>query len=281
MKLVSILILTTSFLVSQKLIAQSVSTHFPKQTEIVKNLPAKKNVWVFLLAGQSNMAGRGLVEPQDTLPNARILTINQKNEIVLAKEPLHYYEPTRTGLDCGLSFAKTLLNSVPDKVSILLVPTAIGGSSIQQWLGDSTWHDIKLLSNAKEKIAVAKKVGKFKGILWHQGESNANTLSAIEQHSIRVTGLADTLRTIIGEKRLPFLVGELASFSKNPDLFEKLNQELLAFTKTDKYSALIKTGDLNHKGDNLHFDGLSQRKMGERFAQTYVTQFLSKAKRKQ
>lgn len=278
MKLVFILAL----FVSQESLAQGiVSTYFPKQTEIAKDLPAKKNIWVFLLAGQSNMAGRGLVEPQDTISNARILTINQQNEIVLAKEPLHYYEPTRTGLDCGLSFARTLLKSVPDDVSLLVVPTAIGGSSIQQWLGDSTWHDIKLLTNAKEKIDVARQVGKFKGILWHQGESNANTLSAIEHHSIRLTALADTLRTIIAEKHLPFLVGELATFSKNPDLFEKLNQELVVFTKRDKWSALIKTGDLNHKGDYLHFDGPAQRMMGERFAQTYAAQFLSKVKRKQ
>jgi len=34
----------------------------------VERIPAKENVWVFMLAGQSNMAGRDFVEPQDTLP---------------------------------------------------------------------------------------------------------------------------------------------------------------------------------------------------------------------
>ena len=277
------LIIALTFLLVgvQETFAQgSVNTYFPKKMEVAKDLPAKKRVWVFVMAGQSNMAGRGLVEPQDTIPNTRLLTISKSNQIVLAKEPLHYYEPTRTGLDCGLSFARTLLRSIPDDVSLLIVPTAVGGSSIQQWLGDSTWHDIKLLSNAREKIAVARQVGEFKGILWHQGESNANSLSDIEQHAVRLTALADTLRDIVGERKLPFLVGELASFSKKPELFDKLNQELLAFTKADKYSALIETGDLNHKGDNLHFDGPAQRQMGERFARTYTTRFLSWAKRK-
>jgi hypothetical protein len=58
---------------------------------------------------------------------------------------------------------------VPDNVTILLVPAAVGGSSIQQWLEDATCRDVKLLTNAREKIAEASKVSVFKGILWHQG----------------------------------------------------------------------------------------------------------------
>jgi len=75
------------------------------------------------------------------------------------------------------------------------------------------------------------------------------------------------------------MVGELGSFSTKPDLFAMMNQQLAAFTVTDKYSALIKTGDLIHKGDNLHFDGPAQRQMGERFAQAFVSRFMPWAKR--
>src|SRR5690349_3264118 len=106
---------------------------FPKAELKVKDLPKKENTWVFILAGQSNMAGRGQVEPADTIPNERIFTINQKGEVITAKEPLHFYEPNNTGLGSGLAFAKTLINQVPDSVSILLIPTAVGGSSISQW----------------------------------------------------------------------------------------------------------------------------------------------------
>jgi len=242
-------------------------------------IPARNKVWTFLLAGQSNMAGRGLVEPQDTIPNTRILTINKENEIVLAKEPLHYYEPARTGLDCGLSFARTLLESVPKDVSILMVPIAIGGSSIQRWLADSTWNDVKLLSNARNKIARAKEAGMFKGILWHQGEANSNSAAETEGHAIRLSTLADSLRTIIDIKDLPFLVGELGSFSKRPELFELTNRQLATFTSEDKYAALIETSDLPHKGDNLHFDGPAQREIGKRFAEAYVLKFLKWARR--
>ncbi|HWA36115.1 MAG TPA: sialate O-acetylesterase [Cyclobacteriaceae bacterium] len=275
----AILFVIHSFFICQASFGQVVNTFFPKEKIVVNKLPSRKNLWVFLMAGQSNMAGRGVVEPADTVPDPRILTINKNDEIVLAKEPLHYYEPERTGLDCGLSFARMLLKSLPGNVSILMVPAAIGGSSIQQWLGDSTWHEVRLLSNAKQKIAVAAKVGVFKGILWHQGESNSNKKQDIEQHVQRLTALTDTLRRLTGDHNLPFLIGELGSFSKNPEGFANINNQLLAYTKTDKNTALIKTGDLPHKGDQLHFNSQAQRMMGERFAEKFVGDFLKKRKR--
>jgi hypothetical protein len=40
--------------------------------------------------------------------------------------------PKEQGLDCGLSFAKSLIKKIPDCISILIIPTAVGGSSIRQ-----------------------------------------------------------------------------------------------------------------------------------------------------
>jgi len=64
--------------------------YFPKTEIKVDKLPDKENIWVFLLAGQSNMAGRGLVEPQDTIPSDRVLSLNKNGEIIIAKDPLFF-----------------------------------------------------------------------------------------------------------------------------------------------------------------------------------------------
>src|SRR5690606_31234630 len=77
--------------------------YFPRTQNYPNPIPPRENVWIFILAGQSNMAGRGVVQPMDTVPDNRILTINAQNEIVFAKEPLHFYEPQLAGLDCGMS----------------------------------------------------------------------------------------------------------------------------------------------------------------------------------
>ena len=50
----------------------------------------KKKTWVFILAGQSNMAGRGAVEAEDTITHPRINTNDKNGNIILAKEPLHF-----------------------------------------------------------------------------------------------------------------------------------------------------------------------------------------------
>src|SRR6185369_14432957 len=102
----------------------------PKKEIEAKKILKRKNKWVFILAGQSNMAGRGLVEPQDTIPSERILAINKDGKLIVAKEPLHFYQNTLTGLDCGLSFGKAIVKEVPGRISVLLIPTAVGGSSI-------------------------------------------------------------------------------------------------------------------------------------------------------
>lgn len=249
--------------------------NFPRSILKPGKLPPKNDIWVFILAGQSNMAGRGFVEPEDTIPDNRILTINKSNEIVIAKEPLHFYEPTLTGLDCGVSFARNLLNQLPASASILLVPTAVGGSSIEQWLGDSVWRQVKLLSNFTEKVKIANDVGILKGILWHQGESNANTKAGIERYPNQMADLAEVFRKISKSPDLPVLVGEIGSFSKQPQLYDQFNKNLLQFVNNDRNSALIKTGDLIHKGDSLHFDAGAQRTLGERFAIAFKSRFLT------
>ena len=42
------------------------------------SLPAKENFQLFLLVGQSNMAGRGVVEEQDKTPHPRVLMLSKE-----------------------------------------------------------------------------------------------------------------------------------------------------------------------------------------------------------
>lgn len=271
-----ILYLTFLFAISQTLKAQETDSertqYFPKTVEKVNVIPQKNKVWVFIMAGQSNMAGRGQVAPSDTIPNKRILSLNKQGELIYAKEPLHFYEPTRTGLDCGVSFANLLLKQIPEDVSVLLVPTAVGGSAISQWLGDSTYRDVKLLSNFKEKVTISKKYGIVKGILWHQGESDASE-KRIPVHTQNLSKLFEIFRSIVGIKNLPIIIGELGSYSKTNDNWQKINQKLREYVSIDQYSTIVQTQDLKHKGDYIHFDTAGQRTLGERFALAYLLRF--------
>lgn len=245
--------------------------NFPKIEGSPKQLPPKSKVWVFILAGQSNMAGRGIVEPQDTIPNDRILTINKENKIIYAKEPLHFYEPIRTGLDCGMAFAKELLQKVPQDVSILLVPTAVGGSSTFQWMGDSLYRGVKLMTNFKHRVEFALKHGTAKGLLWHQGESDTHP-DRIPGYDQRIETLFNTMRKVAKNKTLPVLIGELGTFSNDKHNWTQINQAIHRYAERDPNAHVINTSDFTPMDDNIHFDGASQRLMGQRMAAAFLKQ---------
>jgi len=215
------------------------------------------------------MAGRGTVEPEDTVSNPRIITIDSLGNVIKAREPLHFYEPVRVGLDCGMSFAKTLLPQLPEKDTIMIIPTAVGGSAMSQWLGDSLYRNVKLLSNFKEKVAIGQQHGEIKAILWHQGESDANE-NSIGAYPAKLPQLFGTFRSIVQNDSLPVLMGELGSYSNNDDYWQMVNKAIHEYAATDKNTAVIGTQDLVHKGDSIHFNSAGQRTIGQRFAGAYL-----------
>ena len=245
--------------------------NFPKKIEYVEKLPHPDSLYVFIMAGQSNMAGRGFVEPLDTISNRRIITIDKSMNWIYAKEPLHFYEPSLIGLDCGMSFAKESLNSIPKEIKVAIIPCAVGGSSIEQWLNNDTHRGVKLLENFENKVQFVKNHGKIKGILWHQGESNAKS-KLIPKYSQRLDSLITTFRKISKKDSLTIIIGELGSYAKPKEKqqrWDSINSIINQISKTDNNLHVVETDDLNHKGDNVHFDSDSQRKLGERFAKKY------------
>jgi hypothetical protein len=239
-------------------------------------VPDKKKIWVFIMAGQSNMAGRGQVEPQDTVTHPRILALNRNGEAILAKEPLNLNEPAMVGLDCGISFARKMLEFCPPDVSILLVHTAVGGSSIRKWIDDSVYREVPLFSNFKKRLGEAKKLGIVKGILWHQGEADAND-KGLPVHQSNLEQLFRMMRKEAGQKKLPIVMGELGYFSKTVhEQFMQMNEVFRAYSKTDSHTAVVSTKELEHKGDNLHFNTEGQRELGSRYAAVFAEKFLKK-----
>ena len=273
MKQFCVLLSMLLFISCNKKIVVERTTYFPKQTEMMTGKIDKQNVWVFILAGQSNMAGRGIVEPQDTVANKRILSINKNGQLIKAKEPLHFYEPNLAGLDCGYSFGKAMIKNIADSISILLIPTAVGGSSISQWLGDSLFRNVKLLSNFINKVEIGKQYGTIKGILWHQGESDANEKSIPFYHE-RLSKLFTKFRFAVGNVNLPVLSGELGYFSKDKVHFNLINKAIHSYLLQDLNAAVISAAGLKDKGDSLHFNSKGQRIMGKRFADAYLQIFL-------
>lgn len=252
--------------------------NFPRQRVYVDTMPPRENTWVFILAGQSNMAGRGMVEPMDTVPDCMIISILPDNRWVVAKEPLQLYQPALTGLGPGLAFARVLAEKTNHRINIALVPCAVGGSSIDNWLSDSLFNGVRLKSNFIEKMSMAKEAGTVKAIIWHQGESDA-TAEKSEAYKCKLKKLFGIFRQAAGNDTLPVIMGELALFPENSNHmadYITINKILTEIASEDPSIALVSSEGLKAKSDNVHFDGPSQRLMGKRYADAYLTLSTSK-----
>lgn len=123
----------------------------------------------FLLVGQSNMAGRGYLskdnnnhnknnENNKTIINGHeILSFSSCNKWISAHDPLHYDKPDKCGVGPGLSFAKLIasLDVVNSNRKIGLIPCAIGGTSISEWLPSDDNNDNGIFEKTIQKCILA------------------------------------------------------------------------------------------------------------------------------
>jgi hypothetical protein len=218
------------------------------------------NLQLFLLIGQSNMAGRGTVGAQDQVTNPRIFMLDQNDQWVLAKDPVHFDKPQVAGVGLCSEFARTLAKR-DESVRIGLIPCAVGGTSLEQWKPGG-----KLYASAVERAHVALKSGKLAGILWHQGEADSSK-EKTATYADRFAAMIAQLRTDLSAEKVPVIVGELGRFRPN---FEAFNANLPAVVAKVPRCALVTTEDLVHKGDQTHFDSPSLRTLGKRYADAYL-----------
>lgn len=81
-------------------------------------------------------------------------------------------------------------------------------------------------------------------------------------------------RTEVGNRKLPLLLAQLGSFSVNNDDWQAMNAKIEQFVLNDQNAYLIKTADLQHTGDSLHFNSEAQRTLGKRFAKKMISNVL-------
>jgi hypothetical protein len=228
-------------------------------------LPAREKLHLYLLMGQSNMAGRGEITREDEIPDPRVLCFTLSNSWEKAVEPITRDRKSGLGVGPGLSFGKQMAASNKD-VTIGLVPCAVGGTPLKRWVrgGD-------LYSNAVNRARLAMKDGTLKGVLWHQGESDSGTKTNADSYGERLTQMIRDLRADLQSPDLPVVAGELGEFlyDRGPDkspYARVINEALAHLPEKVSHTACALSKGLTHKGDVLHFDSASQREFGKRYA---------------
>ncbi|MBV6432034.1 MAG: Carbohydrate acetyl esterase/feruloyl esterase [Bryobacteraceae bacterium] len=226
---------------------------------------APKDLQLFLLIGQSNMAGRGQVEAADKQPIPGVFMLTKDMRWVPAVDPLHFDKPDIAGVGIGRSFAKVLVRLNP-KASIGLIPAAFGGTSLDQWKPGG-----ELYTNAAARAREAMKSGRLRGILWHQGEADSRGEETIATYRERWTKLMEALRKELNAPDVPIVVGELGEFfTARAPLAPKINEQLALLPLHFPRTAFVSSAGLKDKGDSTHFDTPSVREFGRRYAHAFL-----------
>jgi len=225
---------------------------------------------IFLLAGQSNMAGRGELEETDRTPHPRVFALNENDEWVIATEPVHFDKPEVRGTGPGLAFAKEIAERHPDN-RIGLVPTAVGGSGIQTWTPGGYHEKTGLYpwDDAVHRLRVAMQSGELKAILWHQGESDSGPESA-NLYETRLHDLIRRFRDVAGDDKLPVIIGQLGQFKEWSDARQLVNAVHENVPAQIEHTRFVSSDGLTHIGDKTHFDAESARELGRRYAAAYA-----------
>lgn len=214
--------------------------------------PAAKPDLVFLLIGQSNMAGRAHLKEGDDKPIPGVMMLDDKGKWIAASNPLNRFASNRKVLSMqrigpGAGFAHRMHAALPDR-TVRLIVNARGGTSINLWKKGGTLYD-----NALKRVPMVPDT-KIAGVLWHQGEADRND----PEYLAKLRVLVATLRTDLKNPDLPFVAGEVYGTGHVNKVFAGLAESI-------PHTAAAKATDLK-VFDGVHFDRDSQLTLGERYA---------------
>ncbi len=244
---------------------------------------------LWMLAGQSNMEGVGDLEDV-TPPHPKVMALDMNGSWKQAEEPLHWLidspdqvhwpKPTlseeermavseefhkhrRRGAGLGLPFATTLANATG--VPVGLLPVAHGGTSMMQWApAKKDRGGESLYGSMLRQVQAAG--GRVKGVLWYQGESDANP-NACQVYSEATTDFVKVLRHDLGDENLPFYMVQIGRFVRggDPSAWNAIQDAQRRLADTIPHCALVPTVDLE-LDDPIHVGTQGLKRLGRRLA---------------
>lgn len=259
------------------------------------------DVYVVLLAGQSNMAGAGNYDELSDDIKKRIEKVSSRvyvSQSNTAQTPLSYYKnkpskkykfTKRFGPE--LLIGLTLAEKYPQK-EFLLIKHAKGGTALYgawnpEWTIEKakeiekgekkqSWNLVQQHINLiEENLSILKEKGKsYKiiGMTWMQGENDAVLEKAAITYKETLKKLIVKYRTTFNEKEMPFVFGQINSRYgvKNGAETVRLQMKEVALELNNVY--LVKTStdtswsDFPKNADNVHYNAEGQLRLGKRFA---------------
>ena len=246
------------------------------------------NFHIYLAFGQSNMEGQGNIESQDKTVDSRFQVLWTTSETNCGKSLGKWSDAVPPLASCSGKlgpadyFGRTMVEKTDSKIRVGVVDVAVAGCSIQ--LFDSPLSQSYMNQQAswfkqrvdayggkpyERLIEMAKKAqedGVIKGIIFHQGETDAgdgqwpSKVKAVYDRIIKDLGLGDDIPFLAGE----VLRGGMSQGANNN--IAKLPQQSKNFYVISSEGLTQPLGD----GQNVHFTSQEYRDFGKRYAEKMI-----------
>jgi len=276
------------------------------QSEIKKNpCPIDADIWV--LAGQSQMAGAG--RTPDTLTDSRIMMLNMDDKWMVAKNPLHrIFEATAPayekgffellpenmkdwdkahaqfqmlaqlsktnpvgGVGPGLYFAKHILEHT--NRTIALIPCALGGSKMEMWYPEKKSEGNNSLYGTMINRINSVGKEKIKGFIWSQGEAEAMMLKT-DKYEKDLLRLIESVRKDVGNPELPVILVQAGRFITVNPAMDKTWEEIREIQRKvagESENVYMVSGIDLPLDDCAHISTDGQKRLGKRIAEIALT----------
>ncbi len=249
-----------------------------------------KNFYIFVCFGQSNMEGQGAIEALDRLVDDRfqVLQALDCDNLEATKGQWRTAVPPLCQCYSGLSpadyFGRTLVENLPDSITIGVINVAVGGcdirlfdkdqyaaydstytdpwftEKIQAYGGNPYEHLMQLAKQAQER-------GVIKGILLHQGETNTGDTQWPEYVKKVYMDMLNDLS--LEAEKTPLLAGETVNADQGEVCCASMNAIIATLPEVIPGAQVISSAGCTAQ-DNAHFDAEGYRKLGRRYAEAML-----------
>ena len=269
-------------------VSRFVSLFFGLGFAVSANAAPDPNFHIYLAFGQSNMEGQGNIESQDKTVDKRFQVLWTTNETNCGKKLGKWSDAVPPLASCSSKlgpadyFGRTMVEKTDSQIRVGIVDVAVAGCSIQ--LFDSPISQSYMNQQAgwfKQKveayggkpyerlIEMAKKAqedGVIKGIIFHQGETDAGD----GQWPSKVKAVYDRILKDLGlEGDIPFLAGEVL----RSGMSKGANNNIAKLPQQSKNFYVISSEGFNQAlgdGQNVHFTSQEYRDFGKRYAEKMI-----------
>ena len=215
---------------------------------------------VFILAGQSNMMGRGrtadLPEHLKQQPeNISFYTHGRKSQIA----KYNMFGPE-------VQFAHAMSQTFPND-KIVIIKSVASGSGITEWLPGSPLYQ-GLLRQVNFVTDPAKT--NLEAIIWMQGETDARNAEAAEKYEGNLKAFISNLRKDLKADHTPFILGRITQKDINFPMEKQVRAAQDKMAKELENTIVVSTDDLTKIYDKVHYDAKGLVELGRRFAIAFV-----------